>query len=145
MAAGKGHVRVDKPAALDLSGGYPLKDRDAPSAEEYTISLFHQIHCLAVIKSRLSLLHEWYRETNDKEYLNVALNQVEDEHIYHCVDYIRQAIICNGDTTLEKSRAVNSKPVRGVDGWGVTHECRDFDAIFAYAAAHRSNNLTGID
>lgn len=53
--------------------------------------------------------------------------------------------MCNGDTTLEKARAVNGKLVRGVDGWGVEHECRDFDAIYDFAAAHRSRNITGID
>lgn len=44
--AGKGHVRVENPAAWKLSGGYPLNDTAQPAAEEYTMSLFHQLHCL---------------------------------------------------------------------------------------------------
>lgn len=45
-AAGKGHIRVQNPAAWELSGGFPLEDDAAPGAEEYTISLYHQLHCL---------------------------------------------------------------------------------------------------
>ncbi|KAK1753588.1 hypothetical protein QBC47DRAFT_430365 [Echria macrotheca] len=145
--AGKGHVRVEDPQAWGLSGGYPLEDKAHSQAEEYTISVFHQLHCLAAIKSKLSKLQDWYHGENDKEYLAFALSQdhMRDEHIYHCVDYIRQSIICCGDTTLEKARTVDGKLAAGVDGWDVKHQCRDFDAILEYAAAHRSNNLTGID
>lgn len=91
-------------------------------------------------------MQDWYEGETDKEYLTFAINDehVSAEHIYHCFDYIRQAIMCNGDTTLERMRKVDGKLVRGVDGWGVEHECRDFDAIYAYAAAHRSRNITGI-
>ncbi|KAK0706208.1 hypothetical protein B0T26DRAFT_788870 [Lasiosphaeria miniovina] len=144
---GKGHVRVDDPSAWKLSGGYPLNDPAHSAAEEYTVSVFHQVHCLAAIKSKVSKLQDWYHGENDKEYLAFALSQehMRDDHIYHCIDYIRQAIVCCGDTTLEKSRTVDGKIVQGVDGWGVEHQCRDFKAIFAYGEAHRTNNDTGID
>lgn len=95
----------------------------------------------------MSRLQDWYAGENDKEYLTFALGEshVTDEHIYHCFDYIRQAIMCNGDTTLERPRVVDGNVVRGVDGWGVTHECRDYGAIYSFAEEHRSSNLSGID
>ncbi|OAA57989.1 hypothetical protein SPI_06874 [Niveomyces insectorum RCEF 264] len=144
---GKGHVKVDDPVAWKLSGGYPLEDEAAPKAEEYTIAMFHQLHCLAAIKSKMARLQQYYKGENEKNYLTFAINeeQVSDQHIYHCFDYIRQAIMCNADTTLEMARTVDGKRVRGVDGWGVAHECRDIDAIKTFATAHRTNNLTGID
>ncbi|CAK7224651.1 hypothetical protein SBRCBS47491_005622 [Sporothrix bragantina] len=150
---GKGHIKVTNPSAYGLSGGYPLKDdHEVPGTEEYTIALYHQLHCLAAIKSKMSRLQDWYNGDNDKEYLRFALgeDQVADKHIYHCFDYLRQALLCHGDTTLEKARVVvdqqgNPHTVRGVDGWGVTHECRDVDSIYAFADAHRSRNDTGID
>ncbi|KAK3385301.1 hypothetical protein B0H63DRAFT_181422 [Podospora didyma] len=148
---GKGHVRIEDPAALGLSGGFPLNDGKGESesgAEEYTVSMFHQLHCLAAIKSKMSRLLDWYHDENDKEYLSFVLSQenMADDHIYHCFDYLRQAITCSGDTTLEKARTGDDgKPVRGVDGWGVGHECRHYDTIYALTAAHRSRNITGID
>ncbi|KAK3353842.1 hypothetical protein B0T25DRAFT_569028 [Lasiosphaeria hispida] len=99
------------------------------------------------MKSKMSRLQDWYKGKSDNEYLRFALGEehIRDEHIYHCFDYIRQAIMCCGDTTLEKARTVDDKIVRGVDGWDVEHQCRDYDAIYAYGAAYRTNNLTGID
>lgn len=101
----------------------------------------------AALKSKMSRLQDWYKGENDKEYLAFVLAQdhMTEEHIYHCFDYIRQSIMCCGDTTLEKARTVGGELARGVDGWGVGHECRDYDAIYRYAAEHRSNNATGID
>ncbi len=97
----------------------------------------------------MSRLQDWYRGDNDKEYLTFALGQdhVSDAHIYHCFDYLRQALLCHGDTTLEKARvdAERGTLVRGVDGWGVQHECRDTQAIDAFARAHRSRNDTGLE
>jgi len=93
------------------------------------------------------LLGDWYHDTGEKEALAFGLNedQMSDQHIYHCVDYLRQAIMCNGDTTLERGRVVDGKVTRGVDGWGIQHECRDFDAIYAFADAHKTRNITGIN
>ncbi|KAK3311961.1 hypothetical protein B0H66DRAFT_614226 [Apodospora peruviana] len=141
---GKGHIRVDDPSAWNISGGYPLNDT---GAEEYTLSVFHQLHCLATIKSKMSRLQDWYEGENDKEYLRFSLGEeyVREEHVYHCFDYIRQAIMCAGDTALEKARTVDGKVVRGVDGWGAGHYCRDWDVIFRWAEEHRSGDLEGID
>ncbi|CAK7237293.1 hypothetical protein SEUCBS140593_009910 [Sporothrix eucalyptigena] len=146
---GKGHINVHNPASYGLSGGYPLPDG---KGEEYTVALFHQLHCLAAIKAKMSRLQDWYEGGNDNEYLRFALgeDQVADVHIYHCFDYLRQTLLCHGDTTLEKARVVDdglghTRTVRGVDGWGVTHTCRDYDSIYAFAEQHRSRNDTGID
>ncbi|KAK0627945.1 hypothetical protein B0T14DRAFT_146492 [Immersiella caudata] len=144
---GKGHIRVDDPPAWNISGGYPLNDAARPGAEEYTLSVFHQLHCLAAIKSRMSRLQDWYEGKNDQEYLRFALGEehVRGYHIYHCFDYIRQAIMCAGDTALERARMVDGKLARGVDGWGVEHQCRDWDIIFNWAKEHRSGDDEGID
>lgn len=102
----------------------------------------------AAITSKMSRLLDWYHDQNDKEYLQFVLSQetMADHHIYHCIDYIRQSIMCNGDPTLEKARTGDDgKPARGVDGWGVGHECRNFDAIFEFAAERRTRNISGID
>jgi hypothetical protein len=144
---GKGHIRVANPLAFNISGGYPLNDDPShPSAEEYTVSVFHQLHCLAAIKSKMARLQDWYSGENDKEYLQFALGEeyVRDEHIYHCFDYIRQAIMCAGDTALERARVVNGRVVRGVDGWGADHWCRDWDAIWKWAEENRTRDLKGV-
>ena len=48
-------------------------------------------------------------------------------HIAHCMDYIRQLIVCNADTTIEWRAAYpasNGNPYH-IDGYGVTHQCKN--------------------
>ena len=59
-------------------------------------------------------------------------------HRDHCLDYIRQAIMCHGDATFE---TINEHGV--LDGMGGTHQCRDFDLMFSWAYEHRANKESG--
>jgi hypothetical protein len=52
--------------------------------------------------------------------------------------------MCAGDTSLERSREEDGKIVQDVDGWGVQHECRNYDTIYQFAKENRSDNRTGI-
>ena len=51
------------------------------------------------------------------------------QHVYHCVEYLRQTIMCHGDTALEGS--LDGLP--GTSGWGTTHVCKDYDAVRQFA------------
>lgn len=65
-----------------------------------------------------------------------AIRQGRDEatmghHIAHCFDYLRQGILCAGDTTLEGNVSANYP---GVEiPWGTTHRCRDWSALRSWA------------
>lgn len=56
-------------------------------------------------------------------------------HIGHCIEFLRQQIMCSADTALEHRRADGGETE--VDGWGVTHQCRDWDAIWRWARDNR--------
>lgn len=58
-------------------------------------------------------------------------------HRDHCLDYIRQVLMCHADPTFEPMSEV------GINGMGATHQCRDFDKIFSWAYEHRSNKVRG--
>lgn len=51
------------------------------------------------------------------------------EHRAHCVEYLRQSILCNADTTLEGEVGAWATST----GWGQTHSCVDFDALKAWS------------
>ena len=72
------------------------------------------------------------------------IHKEDPEHITHCFDYIRQGIMCAGDTSLEHAMKEDGKIVPDVDGWGVEHECRDFSAICEWAKENRSWDRKGI-
>lgn len=60
------------------------------------------------------------------------------EHRSHCVEYLRQSILCNGDTTIEGETGSWTKST----GWGQTHSCVDFDALLDYANERAIWDLT---
>jgi hypothetical protein len=61
-------------------------------------------------------------------------------HMEHCFDYLRQALACAADSTLEKRNST----ISGVRGWGVTHQCRDYDSLKRWTEENRYNQEAGI-
>ncbi|KAI0546784.1 hypothetical protein F4679DRAFT_587160 [Xylaria curta] len=100
------------------------------SESRAVLSMFHQLHCLRMIRTGY--------------FAAVAGSPDEVDqgpgHLGHCWDYLHQAIICNGDTTLEFVHEGDP----GSSGWGYEHQCIDFDAIFSWVDARKSVNHTGI-
>lgn len=62
-------------------------------------------------------------------YGGTNLTQEVAHHSAHCFDYIRQALMCAGDTTLEGKTEAGP-------GWGSVHECVDYDALLGWANEH---------
>lgn len=59
-------------------------------------------------------------------------------HTMHCIDYLRQAVMCSADTSLEK---VVVDPRTGrlgmiVDGWRNAHQCRNWDDVIRWVNEH---------
>jgi hypothetical protein len=62
----------------------------------------------------------------------------------HCFDYLRQALMCASDTTLETLRQNGDRVLASVNGWGTTHECKNFEQVRTWTTAHRATNEGGI-
>ncbi|KAI1170221.1 hypothetical protein F4777DRAFT_584103 [Nemania sp. FL0916] len=94
------------------------------------LSVFHQLHCLRMIRTGY--------------FAAVAGEQEEIDqgpgHLGHCWDYLHQAIMCHGDTALEWVHEGDP----GSSGWGYEHQCNDFAVIFSWVEARKSVNHTGI-
>ncbi|KAM3550205.1 hypothetical protein ARSEF4850_008456 [Beauveria asiatica] len=121
--SGGGLIAVPDARKLGLVGGLPLgkaANEERPR-EGYGISMFHQIHCLVAIRTA------------------IRTRTFNDQHLDHCLDYLRQAIMCTGDTTLEKVIADdNGKFKPEIDGWGTVHECRSWHMLFEFAERQRA-------
>ncbi|KAJ4354263.1 uncharacterized protein N0V89_005997 [Didymosphaeria variabile] len=81
------------------------------------LDVFHQLHCLNLIRKRL----------NPEYYVNDT-----HVHIEHCLDQLRQALMCSADTATipwlwSKSQGRTIADAR------TTHTCRDYDAIREWA------------
>ncbi|KAK6391307.1 hypothetical protein LTR81_026780 [Elasticomyces elasticus] len=85
----------------------------------YIMAVFHQLHCLSIITTALG--------TSQAEWK--AMDDFTVEHRAHCVEYLRQSIICNADTTLEGETGSWTTST----GWGQTHSCVDYEALLDWA------------
>jgi hypothetical protein len=55
-------------------------------------------------------------------------------HIRHCIDLLRQGLMCNADTTLE----LKEEGVNGVHGFGVLHQCKDWTQLLSLIGENQS-------
>lgn len=99
------------------------------------ISAFHQLHCLSILRDTIGA----YRHNKDPK-------RDAHGHTEHCLDYIRQALMCCADSTIEwPVLKQHDGHVHGdVNGYGVTHQCRDWDGLSAFAVQSRATNKTGL-
>ncbi|KAL1859076.1 hypothetical protein VTK73DRAFT_7595 [Phialemonium thermophilum] len=137
VADGSGFIRVPYPRRYDMPDSEPIEG-DPEQAEIYSLSVTHQLHCLAVLRDVIIKY-----EKRDKSRF------AGDGHEYHCLDYIRQSILCAGDTTLDHAddRSVDEdgRVLRyGFTGARSTHQCRDWEAIKTFAEQHKSGDRSGI-
>lgn len=96
------------------------------------LSVFHNLHCLNEL--RLALDDDDDDEDDDAGSGAGDKNWMHQgrAHLDHCVDQIRQALMCHADLTPVPMMPVEGGPEGLIIGNGEVHTCRDFDAIWAW-------------
>ena len=100
--------------------------------------MFIKSHQSLIIKSTRSVIHfAWHRllENGSKiledEFPGSRGEYTIGGHFSHCVEIIRQALMCYADATLEPMLEENGtiSEIGLATGWGVKHTCRSFDKL----------------
>lgn len=60
---------------------------------------------------------------NATDIRDVVVDQVENSHNRHCMDYLRQTLECHADMTIEWERTEKDGSRFQVDGMGISHKC----------------------
>ncbi|KAJ3577660.1 hypothetical protein NPX13_g2903 [Xylaria arbuscula] len=97
------------------------------SPETHCLSVFHQLHCLDIIRWGYWAAMEGVEPSH----------HAKPSHLRHCFDYLRQTIMCAADTNLEP--LIEGRG--GVNGFGSERKCRDFDRVSAWADTWRVEDL----
>ncbi|PPR07509.1 hypothetical protein CVT24_006878 [Panaeolus cyanescens] len=84
-----------------------------PHKQPYTVGLMHQLKCLDIL--RQETIKE--REPGEKP----------SELGRHCLNYVRQTMLCRGDSQIESFDYANH--LHPVD-WRGIYECRDWEAVY---------------
>ena len=71
-----------------------------PHRRPFTVSVFHQLRCLNIVRMAILQVHQ-----------GVLLGSRGDggELVNHCMNYLRQMVLCRTDTTLETVRATTGR------------------------------------
>ncbi|PMD61028.1 uncharacterized protein K444DRAFT_720792, partial [Hyaloscypha bicolor E] len=102
-----------------------------PGSYIASLEMFHQLHCL----NQLRLVY--FDETKDMstdDKIKVGL------HIDHCVDYLRQAIMCHGDIEMITFDWDENKEYYPPN-YNVVHRCRKFEPIERWALDRQVQDL----
>ncbi|KAF2724872.1 hypothetical protein K431DRAFT_281348 [Polychaeton citri CBS 116435] len=114
---------------LPSNGGFVirrLEDGTVDQENSGAVTVFHQLHCLNAIRMTLKMLNATVQGDMKKGDVRLAGH----DHVWHCLDYVAQGVTCRADWTLER---LNSPT--GTDGWGVMHQCQDFEGFKAHGEA----------
>ncbi|KZO92674.1 hypothetical protein CALVIDRAFT_601317 [Calocera viscosa TUFC12733] len=87
-----------------------------PNNRRFGLSMFHQIHCLDMIRQAL-------------------LSGTTSGHVHHCFSYLRQTALCHADLTLEEGVPALGLDPTGelpVNGLQMTHTCRDWSKVYEF-------------
>ncbi|PSR72226.1 hypothetical protein PHLCEN_2v11901 [Hermanssonia centrifuga] len=87
--------------------------RLGPERRVFAISMFHQLHCLRELQR--SIVH---REDTRNSY----------HHVQHCLNYLRQSLLCTAADTIEPGDPMLSDFETG--GVGPDLGCQDWEKVF---------------
>ncbi|KAL2060781.1 hypothetical protein VTL71DRAFT_9423 [Oculimacula yallundae] len=129
---GRGYVKLHEKESFEVLHPPFRMDSvltDGDHYEGYILAVYHQLHCLSILTTALGTSREEWAK----------LEEQKREHRSHCVEYLRQSILCSADTTLEGETGSWTKST----GWGQTHSCVDFDALTEMANQRAIWDLSG--
>ncbi|KAF7798154.1 hypothetical protein EIP86_009370 [Pleurotus ostreatoroseus] len=120
-----------------------------PEKRFFGLAMYHQMHCLNVLRQAVSVsASPAAANTSSPASMTAPTSTSQPDpdphtyiqhkrtplHLTHCLNYLRQSVLCAADLTLEPELWPGAGNVG--QGLGVAHVCRDWSAVHAYAAAN---------
>ena len=96
----------------------------------YQPAMYHQLQCLDLIRRHYHP-DAW---VHDGPVHETSLYRIES-----CLDYLRQSVLCNGDTSLEQAQ-YSEEVGYTASGMNVVHSCWDWTQVHSYV--QRENDQT---
>ncbi|KAJ7622537.1 hypothetical protein FB45DRAFT_927919 [Roridomyces roridus] len=96
-------------------GGYMVHvlDKDTGSVQPYTVTLFHQMKCLDILR---------------QEYLALEPGNTPSPVTHHCLNYLRQSILCRPNIRLESVKNTVGTAIRDYES-----VCMDWTKVYEEA------------
>jgi len=91
-----------------------------------------------MIRKSLYYNYDYYKATDDYAFDNDEV--IVKFHVSHCLDIIRQVLMCNVDTGVLGqvwTQQVNMKYPQAFPDFNTQHFCKNYDAVRRWAEAHQ--------
>ncbi|TFK41685.1 hypothetical protein BDQ12DRAFT_392738 [Crucibulum laeve] len=107
--------------------------RLGPNKRFFGIAMYHQLHCLDSLRQAIIHGPDWMHHSRRAMMGGADPLGKRDQvpHADHCLNYLRQTILCSADMTLEPELVLGSQDVG--EGLAVTHVCKDWSAVHDFA------------
>ncbi|KAJ5971858.1 uncharacterized protein N7479_001776 [Penicillium vulpinum] len=110
----------------------PASDTD--STPLIQLEVFHQLHCLNSLRRLIC----------NNSTFTTGVNA--EMHMDHCIDYLRQSIMCHSDLTplvhIPRPGGARDDGTAWIPNLAVKHTCRDFWKIHEWAAQYNTSGWT---
>ncbi|KAL3422013.1 hypothetical protein PVAG01_06169 [Phlyctema vagabunda] len=103
------------------NGGF-FFDETRTDSKVYGIAMFHQLHCVQMFRQDFQELYARLDGRSDGK-LNV-LHHIDEKHLLHCLDYLRQVFLCYADGSIEPTMEDPESGIPKTDGM-VPHYCNN--------------------
>ncbi|KAL1964931.1 hypothetical protein VTN77DRAFT_6284 [Rasamsonia byssochlamydoides] len=98
-----------------------------------SLELTHQLHCVNFLRKAAWLNYPYY---HDKGFEFTDPEDELEKHLYHCIEMLRQALMCNADPGVIGYRYVRGRESRPYPDFNTPHKCRDFQGMLEWAYEH---------
>ena len=89
-----------------------------PNHRTFVLTFYHQLHCIVELKEAL---------------MNRSDTLATEEHVTHCLQYLRQTLLCQGNNKLEEGDFLERH--FETDRMGPELECYDWESVYQEVGA----------
>ncbi|CAK7237255.1 hypothetical protein SCUCBS95973_009899 [Sporothrix curviconia] len=91
----------------------------------------HHLHCLNLVRKSLYYNYQYYKDMGMHAFQNN--DEILQKHVSHCVDILRQVLMCNVDTGVLGQVWYDPAQPAAFPDFHTTHVCKNYDAVRRWA------------
>ncbi|KAF4977578.1 hypothetical protein FZEAL_5949 [Fusarium zealandicum] len=91
----------------------------------------HHLHCLNLVRKSLWFNYDYYKDMGTHAFKNHG--DVFRLHVTHCLDTIRQVLMCNVDTGVLGQVWVNPEDPTAFPDFNTQHTCKNYEEVMKWA------------
>jgi hypothetical protein len=103
----------------------------------------HHLHCLNLLRQSLYYNIDYYRAEGKGAFVNDDM--IVKHHVSHCLDIIRQQLMCTADTGLLGQVWWDVNQPKAFVDFNTDHKCKNFDAIRQWAQERQISETVPFD